>query len=63
MESKKIIINATKRAMVKHPNKVLEYSQGKKTLLGLFIHEVNHNTMGMFDPNFVYNVVKEELEK
>lgn len=63
MESEKIIINEVKRAMVKHPNKVLEYCQGKKALLGLFVGEVMNKTMHMFDPNFVYSVVKKELEK
>lgn len=63
MNSEKIIINKTKEVMVKYPNKVLEYGQGKTALLGLFVGDVMKNTHNMFDPNFVNKIVKEELDK
>lgn len=63
MISEKIIIKETRKVMVKHPSKVLEYGKGKTALLGLFVGEVMKNTMSMFEPKFVNNIVKNELDK
>ena len=59
----KAVKEEIKKAMIKYPNEVLEYGQGKTALLGLFVGEVMRNTYNIFEPNFVNKTVKEELDE
>ncbi len=52
-----------KQAIAKYPEKVIEYKNGKSTLLGLFMGEVMKLSKGKADPKITTDLVKEMLEK
>ncbi len=52
-----------KQAIAKYPEKVIEYKNGKTTLLGLFMGEVMKLSKGKADPKITTELVKEMLEK
>lgn len=51
------------QAIAKYPEKVLEYKNGKVTLLGLFMGEVMKLSKGKADPKVTSSLVKETLDK
>ncbi|HEY0030408.1 MAG TPA: Asp-tRNA(Asn)/Glu-tRNA(Gln) amidotransferase subunit GatB [Bacteroidia bacterium] len=51
------------QAIAKFPDKVVEYKNGKTTLLGLFMGEVMKLSKGKADPKMATELVKEMLEK
>jgi aspartyl-tRNA(Asn)/glutamyl-tRNA(Gln) amidotransferase subunit B len=51
-----------KQAIAKYPEKVVEYKNGKTTLLGLFMGEVMKLSKGKADPKIATGIVKEMLE-
>lgn len=51
-----------KQAIAKYPEKVIEYKNGKVTLLGLFMGEVMKLSKGKADPKVATELVKEMLE-
>lgn len=51
------------QAIEKYPEKVIEYKNGKTTLLGLFMGEVMKLSKGKADPKIATELVKELLEK
>ncbi len=50
-----------KQALAKYPDKVIEYKNGKVTLLGLFMGEVMKLSKGKADPKIATELVKEML--
>ena len=52
-----------KQAIAKYPEKVVEYKNGKASLLGLFMGEVMKLSKGKADPKIATELVKQELEK
>ena len=50
------------QAIAKYPDKVIEYKEGKKGLLGLFMGEVMKLSKGKADPKMASKIVKEFLE-
>lgn len=52
-----------KQAIAKYPEKVIEYKNGKVTLLGLFMGEVMKLSKGKADPKIATELVKELLDK
>ena len=50
-----------KQAIAKYPEKVIEYKNGKVTLLGLFMGEVMKLSKGKADPKVATELVKEYL--
>ena len=50
-------------AVAKYPEKVAEYKEGKKGLVGLFMGEVMKLSKGKADPKLANNLVREALEK
>ncbi|OFY87311.1 MAG: aspartyl/glutamyl-tRNA amidotransferase subunit B [Bacteroidetes bacterium RIFCSPLOWO2_12_FULL_35_15] len=50
-----------KQAIAKYPDKVVEYKNGKVTLLGLFMGEVMKLSKGKADPKIATELVKEML--
>ena len=52
-----------KQAIAKYPEKVIEYKNGKVSLLGLFMGEVMKLSKGKADPKIATELVKQELEK
>ena len=50
-------------AINKYPDKVIEYKNGKKGLLGLFMGEIMRSSRGKADPKLVSRILREELEK
>ncbi len=52
-----------KQAIAKYPDKVIEYKNGKASLLGLFMGEVMKLSKGKADPKVTTELVKQELEK
>ncbi len=52
-----------KQAIAKYPEKVIEYKNGKVSLLGLFMGEVMKLSKGKADPKMTTELVKQELEK
>ena len=52
-----------KQAIAKYPEKVIEYKNGKASLLGLFMGEVMKLSKGKADPKIATELVKQELEK
>ena len=52
-----------KQAIAKYPEKVIEYKNGKTSLLGLFMGEVMKLSKGKADPKVATDLVKEMLEK
>ncbi|HET6225140.1 MAG TPA: Asp-tRNA(Asn)/Glu-tRNA(Gln) amidotransferase subunit GatB [Bacteroidia bacterium] len=51
-----------KQAIAKYPEKVIEYKNGKTTLLGLFMGEVMKLSKGKADPKVATGIVKELLD-
>ncbi|HET8962370.1 MAG TPA: Asp-tRNA(Asn)/Glu-tRNA(Gln) amidotransferase subunit GatB [Chitinophagales bacterium] len=51
------------QAIAKFPDKVLEYRNGKKGILGLFIGEVMKLSKGKADPKITARLLEEELNK
>lgn len=52
-----------KQALAKYPDKVVEYKNGKVTLLGLFMGEVMKLSKGKADPKVATELVKKALEQ
>ena len=50
-------------AVAKYPEKVAEYKEGKKGLIGLFMGEVMKLSKGKADPKLANQLVREALEK
>jgi aspartyl-tRNA(Asn)/glutamyl-tRNA(Gln) amidotransferase subunit B len=51
------------QALSKFPEKVIEYKNGKVSLLGLFVGETMKLSKGKADPKILNQLVKETLEK
>lgn len=51
------------QALDKYPNKVQEYKNGKKGLLGLFMGEIMKLSKGQADPKIASQLIREFLEK
>jgi aspartyl-tRNA(Asn)/glutamyl-tRNA(Gln) amidotransferase subunit B len=51
-----------KQAIAKYPDKVVEYKDGKKGLIGLFMGEVMKLSKGKADPKMASKIVREFLE-
>jgi aspartyl-tRNA(Asn)/glutamyl-tRNA(Gln) amidotransferase subunit B len=51
------------QAIAKYPEKVIEYKNGKTSLLGLFMGEVMKLSKGKADPKIATELVKQQLEK
>ena len=51
------------QVMIKYPEKVIEYKNGKKGLIGLFMGEVMKLSKGQADPKLANQILKSELEK
>ena len=51
-----------KQAIAKYPDKVIEYKDGKKGLIGLFMGEVMKLSKGKADPKMASKIVREFLE-
>ena len=52
-----------KQAIAKYPEKVSEYKEGKKGLIGLFMGEVMKLSKGQADPKLANQLLRAELEK
>ena len=52
-----------KQAIAKYPEKVAEYKEGKKGLIGLFMGEVMKLSKGQADPKLTNQLLRTELEK
>lgn len=52
-----------KQAIAKYPDKVTEYKEGKKGLIGLFMGEVMKLSKGKADPKLANQLLRTELEK
>ena len=52
-----------KQAIEKYPDKVVEYKNGKKGLIGLFMGEVMKLSGGKADPKKANQLVQELLDK
>ncbi len=52
-----------KQSILKYPEKVKEYKDGKKGLMGLFMGEVMKLSKGKADPKLANNLLREKLEK
>ena len=52
-----------KQAIMKYPDKVVEYKAGKKGLIGLFMGEVMKLSKGQADPKITNKLLQTELEK
>jgi aspartyl-tRNA(Asn)/glutamyl-tRNA(Gln) amidotransferase subunit B len=57
------LIEFAKQAIAKYPEKVVEYKNGKESLLGLFMGEVMKLSKGKADPKVTSSLVKELLDK
>ncbi len=57
------LMEYVKQAVAKYPDKVIEYKNGKVSLLGLFMGEVMKLSKGKADPKMTTELVKQELEK
>ena len=49
-------------AIAKYPEKVLEYKNGKKGLIGLFMGEVMKLSKGKADPKFCNQLLRKKLD-
>lgn len=58
-----IIMKQVRDALDKYPDKIKEYYQGKKGLLGLFMGEVMKSSGGKADPAKANRLIQEELER
>lgn len=57
------LTNYIKNVIEKHPEKVIEYKNGKTGLLGLFMGEIMKASNGKVDPKLVSKMLKKELQK
>ncbi len=57
------IIKHVHAALDKYPEKVSEYNNGKKGLVGLFMGEVMKSTRGKADPSLANKMIIQELDK
>ena len=57
------ITNYIKIVTEKYPNKVKEYREGKKGLIGFFMGEVMKLSQGKVDPKLANKLLEEQLEK
>ena len=51
------------QAILKYPEKVIEYQAGKRGLIGLFMGEVMKLSKGQADPKIANELLKKQLEK
>lgn len=58
-----ILIDYVDQAIAKYPQKVQEYKEGKKGLIGLFMGEVMKLSNGTADPKLCNQILKEKLDK
>ncbi len=58
-----ILNDYIQEALRKYPQKIKEYKEGKKGLIGLFMGEVMRLSKGKADPKLANQLLKEELEK
>tara|TARA_B100000401_G_scaffold170195_1_gene113814 strand:- start:1502 stop:2947 length:1446 start_codon:yes stop_codon:yes gene_type:complete len=58
-----ILNDYIQEALKKYPQKIKEYKEGKKGLIGLFMGEVMKLSKGKADPKLANQLLKEELEK
>ncbi len=56
------ILPLVNEVLKKYPEKITEYKEGKKGLLGLFVGEVMKMSKGKADPKLVNQIIKEKLE-
>lgn len=56
------IVEFIEEALSKYPEKVEEYKQGKKGLMGLFMGEVMKASKGKADPKLTSKILQEKLE-
>ena len=56
------IVEFIEEALNKYPDKVEEYKQGKKSLMGLFMGEVMKSSKGKADPKMATQILREKLE-
>ena len=49
-------------AILKYPDKVVEYKSGKVGMIGLFLGESMKMSKGMADPKELNRIVKEKLD-
>ena len=57
------LLEIVQQAIAKYPDKVVEYKNGKKGLVGLFMGEVMKLSRGKADPKVASKLVAQELEK
>jgi len=57
------IIKHVQSALDKYPEKVSEYNNGKKGLVGMFMGEVMKSTRGKADPSLANKLIIQELDK
>ena len=57
------LINYITQTIAKYPEKVTEYKEGKKGLIGLFMGEIMKLSKGKADPKLTNQLLKIELEK
>ncbi len=55
--------NYIKQAIAKYPEKVAEYKDGKKGLIGLFMGEIMTLSKGQADPKLANQLLRTKLEK
>ena len=55
------IDNLVEKAIAKYPKKVIEYKNGNKNLLGLFMGEIMRETKGKLNPKTINEVLKNKL--
>lgn len=58
MDLEKIVIEA----IMKYPDKVAEYKNGKTGMIGLFLGEAMKMSKGTADPKELNRIVKEKLD-
>ena len=58
-----ILFEYITQAIKKYPDKVLEYKNGKKGLIGLFMGEIMKLSKGKADPKLTNKILRSELEK
>lgn len=57
------LLNFIKQAIEKYPEKVSEYNDGKKGLIGLFMGEIMKLSKGKADPKLANKLLRKELER
>jgi len=55
------IDNLVEKVIAKYPEKVMEYKNGNKNLLGLFMGEIMRETKGKLNPKTINTVLKNKL--